>query len=84
MNKNKKIFEGVVIGNKMNKTVVVQISHLVKHPVVKKYITVKKKYKAHDEKNECMVGDKVLIRESRPISKEKSWVVSKVLVSQAS
>ncbi len=84
MKTNKKTLEGVVIGNKMNKTVVVEISRLIKHPVVKKYLTVKKKYKVHDGKSECDLGDKVLIRETKPISKEKCWVVTQILQKVAS
>lgn len=75
----KKELEVTVIKNKMNKTVVVEIKELVQHPTLKKIRSMTKKYKAHDENNECQVGDKVLIRESRPISKEKCWVVVKIL-----
>ena len=70
---------GEVLSQKMDKTVVVQVKRQVKHPLYKKYVTRRKKYKVHDERNECSMGDKVLIRESRPISKEKRWRVSRVL-----
>jgi len=63
----------------MDKTVVVKVSRLAKHPLYKKYLRKDKKYKAHDEKNECKIGDKVLIQESRPLSKEKRWRVIKIL-----
>ena len=70
---------GVVVGNKMDKTVVVQVDKVLKHPIYKKYISRRNKYKAHNEKNECNVGDRVLIIESRPLSKEKRWQVCKIL-----
>lgn len=76
---NKKTQVGVVIKDKMQKTVVVQVDHLVKHPVYKKYIKRKVTFKAHDERNECAVGDKVLIAESRPLSRDKRWRVRQVL-----
>lgn len=83
MNKNKRELEGTVVKDKMEKTVVVQIKRQVKHPIFKKYYTVKKKYKAHDQDNQCKVGDMVLIRESKPISKEKRWAVVKVIQKAA-
>ncbi|HKL48814.1 MAG TPA: 30S ribosomal protein S17 [Desulfuromonadales bacterium] len=76
---NKKTQVGVVIKDKMQKTVVVQVDHLVKHPVYKKYIKRKVTFKAHDEHNECAIGDKVLIAESRPLSRDKRWRVRQVL-----
>ena len=71
----KRILKGKVVSNKMQKTVVVEVVRLKKHPKYKKYFKVSKKYKAHDEKGECRIGDKVLIQETRPISKEKRWRV---------
>jgi len=76
---NKRELEAIVLKDKMNKTVVVEIKRLQMHPVFKKYRTIKKKYKAHDEANDCRIGDKVLIRETKPMSKEKRWAVVKVL-----
>ena len=76
---NKRIIAGIVISSKMDKTVVVRAERLVKHPVFHKYIRRHVKYKAHDEKNECNVGDKVLIMESRPLSKEKRWRMKEIL-----
>lgn len=73
----KKRFIGTVVSNKMQKTVVVEVERWKKHPIYKKRYKVHKKYKAHDEKGEYKVGDKVLIEESRPISKEKRWRVIK-------
>ena len=74
---------GVVVSNKMEKTVVVQIDTLVKHQVYHKYVRSRVKYKAHDEQNECKVGDTVLIEECRPLSKEKRWRVKEVTVRAA-
>jgi small subunit ribosomal protein S17 len=71
----KRILQGVVISDKMDKSVVVRVERRVMHPVYKKYIKRSKNYTAHDEKNLCKVGDNVQIMESRPISKTKSWVV---------
>jgi small subunit ribosomal protein S17 len=70
---------GVVINDKMDKSVVVQVDRLVRHPMYKKYVRRRAKYVAHDETNSCKVGDRVLIRETRPFSKTKRWRVSEVL-----
>ncbi len=70
---------GTVFSDKMQKTVVVSVERLVEHPKYEKRYKVHKKYKAHDEKNECKVGDRVVIEECRPISKEKRWRVIKKL-----
>jgi small subunit ribosomal protein S17 len=64
---------GVVVSNKGDKTAVVRVERRFKHPVYKKYIIRSKKYHVHDEENACRVGDKVLIEETRPISKLKRW-----------
>ncbi|MHB8828240.1 MAG: 30S ribosomal protein S17 [Syntrophales bacterium] len=69
----KTTIEGVVVSNKMDKTIVVRVERLVKHPIFHKYIKRFVKYKAHDESNGCQIGDKVMIAESRPLSKEKRW-----------
>lgn len=66
---------GLIVSNKMKKTVVVAVSHAKKHPKYQKYFTVTKRFKAHDEKNEYQVGDKVFIQETQPMSKEKRWIV---------
>ncbi|MEO0095610.1 MAG: 30S ribosomal protein S17 [candidate division WOR-3 bacterium] len=68
---------GVVVSDKMQKTVVVELQRFVKHPLYKKYVRKRTKIYAHDEKNECKIGDKVLIEETRPISKLKRWRVLK-------
>jgi small subunit ribosomal protein S17 len=76
---NSKALAGLVVSDKMDKTVVVQVERLVKHPVYKKYVRRRAKFMAHDENNDCRVGDTVLIRQSRPLSRHKRWRVSKVL-----
>ena len=76
---NKRTIPGVVVSNKMDKTVVVLTERLVKHPKFHKYIKRHVKYKAHDERNNCNIGDKVLLIESRPLSKDKRWRVREVL-----
>ncbi len=70
---------GDVIGDKMDKTVVVTVERTVRHPRYGKVIRQVKKYKVHDEGNACRVGDQVLIVESRPLSREKRWVVERIL-----
>ncbi|MGI6284188.1 30S ribosomal protein S17 [Neomoorella humiferrea] len=70
---------GSVVSDKMDKTVVVAVESRVRHPLLGKIIRKTKKFKAHDEKNECRVGDKVLIMETRPLSKEKRWRVVEIL-----
>ena len=70
---------GTVTSDKMDKTVTVLVERRVKHPLYGKYVVQSKKYHAHDETNQCGVGDKVEIAEGRPISKTKSWSVTRVL-----
>ena len=72
---SKKIYTGRVISNKMDKTVVVAVTRLFQHTTYKKTVKRVTKFKAHDEKNKCQVGDIVKIIEARPLSKEKRWVV---------
>ncbi len=79
MQANKKTITGVVISNKMEKTVVVTVSRKVRHPLFKKYYTKRNKYKAHDAKSECGLGDTVVISECRPLSRDKRWVVTQVV-----
>ncbi len=71
--------KGIVVSSKMDKTVVVRAERLVKHAVFHKFIKRYVKYKAHDEQNACRVGDKVLIVESRPLSREKRWRMLEIL-----
>lgn len=75
----RKIRVGVVSSDKMEKTVVVSIHDKVRHPLYKKIINRTVKYKAHDETNECHVGDRVLIMETRPMSKDKRWRVVEII-----
>jgi len=71
----KRILQGVVVSDKMDKTVVVSVERRVMHPIYKKFIRRSKKYHAHDEDNQFKIGDTVRIRECRPISKTKTWEV---------
>jgi small subunit ribosomal protein S17 len=71
----KRILQGVVVSDAMDKTVVVRVERRVMHPVYKKFIRRSKKYAAHDESNSCKVGDIVRIEECAPLSKTKSWTV---------
>jgi len=73
MKTNKKVLEGVVVSNKMDKTISVEIKELKSHPLLGKPVKKRSIIKAHDEKNECKIGDRVRIVEFRPISKTKSW-----------
>lgn len=70
---------GVVVSDKMDKTVVVAVERRVKHPFYKKYIKLTSKFKAHDEENACQIGDKVKIMETRPLSKTKRWRIVEIL-----
>lgn len=70
---------GVVVSNSMDKTITVEYVRKVKHPLYKKYISQTKKFKAHDENNECNVGDKVAIMETRPLSKTKNWRLVRII-----
>ena len=70
---------GTVISDKMDKTVIVQVERLVKHRVYKKYVRRRSKFAAHDGNNTSQIGDKVLITETRPLSRTKRWRVSKIV-----
>ena len=70
---------GSVVSNKMEKTVIVEVETLKRHPLYKKTIKRAVKYKAHDEKNECMPGDQVRIVETRPLSRDKRWRVAEIM-----
>jgi len=77
--KNKgRLFKGVVVSDKMDKTIVVLVNRYKEHPKYKKRYRISKKYKAHDENNKYKVGDKVVIQESRPMSKDKKWKVRRM------
>ena len=81
--RNRKRMVGVVVSDKMDKTVVVMIHRLVQHPIYKKYNRRNTKFQAHDELNQVKVGDTVEIVQSRPLSKSKHWRVSKIISHQA-
>ncbi len=70
---------GLVVSDKMDKTIVVAIAEKVRHPLYKKTINRTKKLKAHDEQNACGIGDKVLIAETRPLSKDKCWRLVEII-----
>ena len=76
---HKKTQIGVVVSDKMDKTVVVKVDRLIKHQVYNKYIRRSARFKAHDEENKCKTGDRVQIIESRPLSKDKFWKVKQIL-----
>lgn len=76
---HRKIRQGVVTSDKMDKTVVVTVTRRFKHPLFKKYVTAHKKYYAHDEANSCGVGDEVLLVETRPLSALKRWRVKEIV-----
>ena len=78
-----KVYTGKVISNKMNKTVVVAVTRLFQHPVYKKTVKKVSKFKAHDEENRCKIGDDVKITETRPLSKDKRWLVLEVMGKSA-
>lgn len=71
--------EGVVVSNKMDKTVVVAVERLTRHPLYGRVVRRTTKHKAHDERNECNEGDRVVIQACRPLSKEKSWRVIRIV-----
>ncbi len=76
---HRKVREGIVLKNKMDKTIVVKVTRMAQHPRYKKYIKITKKYYAHDEENKAKPGDKVRIIESKPMSKLKKWRLLEVV-----
>ncbi len=78
-----KVLTGKVVSNKMQKTVVVAVTSLYQHPVYKKTVKRVSRFKAHDEANACQIGDQVKIVESRPLSKDKRWVVLEIMNASA-
>ncbi|MBD5445977.1 MAG: 30S ribosomal protein S17 [Mycoplasma sp.] len=76
---SKKVLMGIVVSDKMAKTIVVNVETKTKHPLYKKLVITHKKYHAHDEKNECKVGDFVEIIETRPLSATKRWRLNKIV-----
>ena len=79
MKERRKQLVGRVTSNKMDKTVVIAVKRTTRHPLYGKVLKRVKKYKAHDEQNECQIGDRVRIIESRPLSREKRWRVIEIL-----
>ena len=77
--KNRKTLTGVVVSDKMDKTVVVSVTTSTKHGMYNKIIKATNKYKAHDEDNACSIGDRVSIEECRPLSKDKRWNVASII-----
>ncbi|ABM45208.1 30S ribosomal protein S17 [Bartonella bacilliformis Peru38] len=73
----KRILQGVVVSDKSDKTIIVKVERRYSHPLLQKTVRQSKKYKAHDENNQFKIGDQVSIQESRPISKDKRWIVVK-------
>ena len=71
---------GIVVSDKMDKTIVVRVERKFSHPVFKKVVKTTKKYKVHDEKNECLEGDFICIQETRPLSKHKCWRLLDVII----
>lgn len=82
MNEEKRVrtLQGKVVSDKMDKTITVAVERRVKHPIYGKYITRTTKVHAHDEENQCKTGDSVLVRECRPLSKNKSWTLEEIVV----
>ena len=78
-----KFREGYVVSTKMDKTVVVAVTTRIRHAAYEKYVTRTKKYVAHDERNECTIGDRVMILETRPLSKTKRWRVKEIVEKAA-
>jgi len=79
MEKQRRYFTGVVVSDKMDKTIVVNVETMKKHPIYKKYVRKSKKYKAHDENREARIGDIVMIGETRPYSKTKYFEMVKIV-----
>jgi len=74
---------GIVVSNKMEKTIVVKVENRYAHPIYKKTMVKTKKYLAHDELSECSIGDQVLVEETRPLSKRKRWKLAKIISKAA-
>lgn len=75
----RRLVVGTVVSDKMQKTIVVKVDRQVRHSLYKKYVEKTRRYKAHDEKNEAKIGDRVSLVESRPLSREKRWVLKEIL-----
>jgi small subunit ribosomal protein S17 len=77
MSKTEKI--GVIVSDKMDKSVVVEVEYRYRHPIYSKIVVRTKRYMAHDESNECNIGDKVILEPTRPLSRKKRWIVKQIL-----
>jgi len=77
MSATKKI--GLIVSNKMEKSVVVEVEYRYRHPIYSKIVVRTKRYMAHDELNKCVVGDQVMLEPNRPLSRKKRWIIKKVL-----
>ncbi len=77
--KNRTILKGIVVSDKMDKSIVVLVERFKMHPLYKKRVRVSKKFMAHDENNEARIGDTVIIEEYRPLSKRKRWILRKIV-----
>jgi len=75
----KKTREGIVVSDKMRKTIVVQVDRKIQHAKYRKFVRQRKTYKVHDERNECKIGDRVRIEETRPLSRDKRWRLKTIL-----
>lgn len=84
MKTRQRVLQGIVVSNKMDKTIVVQVTRIKTHPILKKRYTNFKRFKAHDEKNAAQIGDEVAIVECRPISKDKSYRLQKIISTRVS
>ncbi|MBO7586697.1 MAG: 30S ribosomal protein S17 [Bacteroidales bacterium] len=76
---NRKVREGVVVSDKMDKSIVIKVERKMKHPIYGKFLKRSTKFMAHDEKNDCHIGDRVRIMETRPLSKNKCWRLVEIL-----
>ncbi|MBO4488561.1 MAG: 30S ribosomal protein S17 [Bacteroidales bacterium] len=76
---NRKVREGVVVSDKMDKSIVIKVERKMKHPIYGKFLKRSTKFMAHDEKNECHIGDRVRIMETRPLSKNKCWRLVEII-----
>ena len=77
MSKTEKI--GVIVSNKMEKSVVVEVEYRYRHPIYSKIVVRTKRYMAHDELNKCNIGDRVIVESNRPLSRKKRWIIKEVL-----
>ncbi|MBQ3851033.1 MAG: 30S ribosomal protein S17 [Bacteroidales bacterium] len=76
---NRKVREGIVVSDKMDKSIVIKVERKMKHPIYGKFLKRSTKFMAHDEKNDCHIGDRVRIMETRPLSKNKCWRLVEIL-----